>query len=475
MRVRTIRFAAATLAVAALFVSQSVRAAGEKAPAKLTESEAAKLAQEAYVFGYPLVLMDVTKTVSTAVSKPAGLKAPLNQFAHFREMPDVAFIDVISPNVDTLLSIAWLDLAKEPMILSLPAIGSRYYVMQIMDAWTNVIANPGMRTAGSDAGDFAIVGPGWTGELPKALQIIKSPTNTVWVVGRTQTNGKDDYAAVHAIQDRYKLVPLSAWGKNDVADQRGPVARGVDPKSPAEQVAQMAAGSFFARLNELMKSNPPAADDDEAIKKFAAISVAPGAPFDPAKLDPTIVKAVDTGVRAAREQIETESKKPRGKLVNNWSIITEGMGRYGKDYLFRSVIAQLGLGANLPEDALYPSTRVDGEGSELTGTNRYIIHFPKGQLPPVGAFWSLTMYNSKRGFVDNRINRYAIGDRNNLTFNEDGSLTLYVQYEPPGREKEPNWLPASQRDFNLVMRLYSPKKEILDGTWKPPAVQRVTK
>ncbi len=475
MRVRTMRFAAVTLAVTAVLVSVSARAADDKAPTKLTDSEAAELAEAAYVFGYPLVLMDVTRAGSTAVSKPSGLKAPSNQFAHTREIPDVAFIDVISPNVDALYSTAWLDLAKEPIILSVPAIGGRYYSMQIMDAWTNVFAHPGSRTTGAAAGDFAIVGPNWTGELPKGVQVLKSPTNMVWIVGRTQINGKDDYTAVHSIQDQYKLVPLSAWGKNYSPESGAPVAKEANPKPPVEQVAQMDAGSFFARLNELMKNNPPTAADRETIKRFASVSVAPGELFDLAKREPTIAKAVERGVRAAREKIEAEARKPRGKLVNNWSIITDGMGRFEKDYLFRSAVAQIGLGANLPEDALYPSTRVDGEGSELTGTNRYVIHFAKDQLPPVGAFWSLTMYNSKRGFVDNRINRYAIGDRNNLTFNEDGSLTLYVQYEPPGREKEPNWLPASQKDFNLVMRLYSPKKEVLDGAWKPPAVQRVGK
>ena len=149
------------------------------------------------------------------------------------------------------------------------------------------------------------------------------------------------------------------------------------------------------------------------------------------------------------------------------------MGRYGTDYLFRSVIALVGLGSNLPEDAIYPLTRVDAEGKALTGANRYVIRFAKGQLPPVGAFWSVTMYNSKQAFVDNPINRYAIGDRDKLKFDDDGSLTLYVQQESPGKDKESNWLPAPKDEFNLVMRLYWPKKEILDGTWKPPAVERV--
>ena len=235
----------------------------------------------------------------------------------------------------------------------------------------------------------------------------------------------------------------------------------------------MDAATFFARLNALMKDNPPAAADADAMKRFAAIGVAPGKPFDPAKLDPAVAKGIERGAHAGREKIVAEAKKPLGNTVNNWSVMIDKMGRYGTDYLFRAVVARIGLGSNLPEDAVYPFTRVDAEGKPLTGANRYVIRFAKGQLPPVGAFWSVTMYNSKQAFVDNPINRYAIGDRDKLKFDADGSLTLYVQHESPGKDKESNWLPAPKDEFNLVMRLYWPKKEVLDGAWKPPAVERV--
>ena len=317
--------------------------------------------------------MDVTKTVS---------KAPVNQFAHLRAFPDATFTDVVSPNADTLFSIAWLDLAKEPMVLSVPKMGKRYYLMQMIDAWTNVFADPGTRTTGNDKGDFAIVGPGWTGKLPKGVEELKSPTNTVWLVGRTLTNGKDDYPVVHAIQNQYKLIPLSAWGKEYTPADNVPVEKGVDLKTPpAEQAAQMHAGTFFARLNVLMKDNPPAAADAEAMKRFAAMGVAPSKPFDPAKLDPAVAKGVERGARAAREKIDAEAKKPLGKVVNNWSVMTDRVGRYGTDYLFRSAVARVVLGANLPEDTVYPMTRVDAEGKALNGANRYVIRFAKGKLP----------------------------------------------------------------------------------------------
>ena len=283
---RTNLAAAALLAAGVLLGALAARAADDKAPAQLTEDQAAKVAEDAYVFGYPLVLMDVTKAVSTAVPKPEGTKAPINQFAHVRAFPDATFTDIVSPNADTLYSLAWLDLAKEPMVLSVPEMGKRFYLMQIMDDWTNVFANPGTRTTGGGKGDFAIVGPKWKGKLPEGVKELSSPTNTVWICGRTQTNGKEDYPAVRAIQDQYKLTPLSAWGKDYTPPSKVPVAKGVDAKTPgAEQVAKMDAATFFARLNTVMKDNPPAAADADAMKRFAAIGVAPGKPFDPAKLD----------------------------------------------------------------------------------------------------------------------------------------------------------------------------------------------
>lgn len=474
MRTRITLAAAALLAAGAHLGALAATEADVKAPASRADDEAAKIAEDAYIFGYPLVLMDVTKAVSTAVPKPEGTKAPINQFAHVRAFPDATYTDIVSPNADTLYSLAWLDLAKEPIVLSVPEVGKRFYLMQIMDDRTNVFANPGTRTTGGGEGRFAIVGPQWTGKLPAGVEELRSPTNTVWICGRTQTDGKEDHPAVRAIQDQYELIPLSAWGKNHISRSDVPVAEGVDAKTPGPmQVAKMDPATFFARLNTVMKDNPPAYVDADAMKRFAAIGVAPGKAFEPAKLDPAVAEAVEEGVRAARELLVAEAKKPFGKSVNNWSITTEGIGRYGTNYLFRSVIALVGLGTNLPEDATYPLTRVDAEGNALTGAKRYEIRFAKEQLPPVGAFWSLTLYNSKQNFVDNPIDRYAIGDRDKLQIGADGSLTLYVQKESPGKEKESNWLPAPSDEFNLVMRLYWPEKEILDGTWKPPAVERV--
>jgi hypothetical protein len=450
--------------------------AQQKSPAKtkLSPAEVEKIAKEAYIFGYPLVLMDVTRQVGTACPSPTAMCAPINQFANAPAFPDHTFTDVVRPNADTLYSTAWLDLSKEAMVLSVPDIKGRYYLMQMLDAWTNVFASPGARTTGTGKGDFAIVGPGFKGKLPAGLKKVESPTNLVWIIGRTQTNGKADYEAVHTIQKEYKLTPLSAWGKPYTPPAKVPVDSKVSKEPPVEQVEKMDAQEFFGRLNALMQAHPPAAADAKAMQKFAAIGIATGKKFSLEGLDPAVKTALEKGLKEAQKEIVAEGKKiGGGKVVNGW-MLTYDLGSYGTKYPYRAAIAYVGLGANLPEDAIYPKTRVDGEGKLLTGKNKYVMHFTKDQIPPVKAFWSLTLYNDKQFFAKNPLNRYAIGDRDKLKFNPDGSLDLYIQHESPGKDKESNWLPAPKDGFDLVLRLYWPKKSVLDGTWAPPPVKVVS-
>jgi len=433
---------------------------------------AREIASEAYIYAYPLVLMDVTRETLTNFSAPGTHGAPLNQFCNRRTFPEPADTAVISPNADTLYSFAFLDLSREPMVLSLPDMGTRYYLMQILDGWTNVFASLGTRTTGNGKADFAITGPKGAGELPSSVLQIKSPTDLAWIIGRTQTNGRADYGVVNEIQERYKLAPLSCFGKPYRPADDLPVNPNVDMKTPpAEQVMRMSAESYFARFNALLKNNPPAAGDSEAIKHFAAITVAPGRLFNLRNTDPIVAAEIEAGVQEGRIKLLAEARKLHGKTSNGWEFITT-IGRYGTDYLWRAVVALVGLGASLPEDAIYPRATRDAEGQPLNGSNRYEITFAKGQLPPVGAFWSITMYNDRQLFVPNPINRYAIGDRDKIEFNSDGSLTLYVQTLSPGKDKESNWLPAPPEAFNLTMRLYWPKKEIIEGSWRPPRIEK---
>lgn len=440
---------------------------------RITTGEATQIATDAYVFGYPLVLMDVTRQVMTRVeiADERG-KAPMNQFAHHRRFPDDTFKDIVRPNADTLYSIAWLDLSTEPMVLSVPEMGPRYYLMPMLDAWTNVFASPGTRTTGGGEHDFVIVGPTWRGTLQAGLEKIAAPTNLVWVIGRTQTNGKDDYASVHALQNRYRLSPLSRFGRLP-AELRAPLNTRLDLRTPpAEQVRKMSAAEFFLRLARLMKQNPAASADTDLVRRMAAIGIVPGRAFDLLAQETDLAFGVEKGAKAGYERIVTEAAYLPGKSVDGW-LVPASAGSYGTRYLFRAAIAMTGLGANLPEDAVYPMARTDGSGRRLDGAHSYVLRFSKDRMPPVRAFWSLTMYGEDGAFVKNALGRYALGDRDRLTVDRNGNLTITISATSPGADRESNWLPAPPGQFHLAFRMYWPQRSAIDGTWRLPPIERV--
>ena len=440
---------------------------------KLTEAEARQLGIEAVEYGYPLVLVDVTKRVQTNVVAPEhNGRAPINQFSNFLKYPTAAYKDVVRMNVDTLYSFAWLDLSKEPLVLSVPDTHDRYYLMPILDAWTNVFTSPGKRTTGTKAGEFAIVGPNWTGTLPQGMTAYRSPTNTAMIAGRTQANGPRDYAVVNAIQKQYGVTPLSSYGK-PYTPPAGVVDPQIDMTAPVDQVNRMSATTFFNRLATLMTSNAPSAADGPMLAKLAKIGIVPGHPFDASALDPIVAKGLDGSVQAAVASLGAAAKEI-GTLNNGWRIPPKTVADFGTDYTLRGAVALVGVGANLAKDAVYPGVFADGSGQPLTGTNQYVIHFDKGGLPPVNAFWSLTMYDAQSFLAANPINRYNIAGWMPLKYNVDGSLDVYVQHESPGSGRQSNWLPAPAGEFSLTLRMYWPKEEVLDGSWKPPAIQKVT-
>ena len=437
----------------------------------LSEQEAAEIGVETYLYGYPLITMEMTRRVMTNTVAPEDRHAPMGQFYHSRTYPNASFRDVTAPNADTLYSTAWLDLSKEPYILSLPDMKGRYFLMPMLDAWTTVFADPGKRTTGTDAQKIAIVGPGWSGTLPEGLTEVQSPTRLVWILGRIYSSGTaEDYAEVHALQEQCTLVPLSAYGKS-YTPPPGAVTPEIDVKTPVkEQVNGIKAEAFFKLLTKLMKENPPTPADAPMVARMAKIGIVLGEEFDPAKMDPTVAGALQTVPGKALEKIHAHAKRA-GTETNGWRYSLK-TGVYGTDYLQRAFITLVGLGANLPQDAVYPQTDVDERGEALNGKNRYLLRFPKDQLPPVNGFWSLTMYNSDFFFVPNPINRYSVSPRNALKTNADGSVDLIIQHDTPGKEKESNWLPAPSGPFNLMMRLYWPKEAVLEGSWKIPPVQK---
>lgn len=442
----------------------------------VTPEQAEQIAEEAYVFGFPLVLMDVSKQVATNVTTLEKGKAPVNRFAHFKEFPNDRFRDVVTPNADALYSMGWLDLSAEPQVLSLPDMGKRYYMMPMLDAWTNVFESPGTRTTGNKKGNFAIVGPGWTGKLPNDVKKIQAPTNMVWVIGRTKTNGPSDYKAVSSLQDHYLIVPLSQWTGSSYITQSRPTFDGtIDMKTPpVEQVLKMDPMEFYRRLGELMRDNPPAPEDAAIVERFIKVGYRPGEFFDASALPDETQEALVNGAQQGLARIRAHAADIPGRKENGW-IVASGLGKYGTAYEKRAAVALIGLGANLDQDAIYPRTVVDSDGQRLSGLRDYVIHFPRGQTPPVKGFWSISMYNSEQFFVKNPINRYAIGDRDKLTYNKDGSLDIYIQSSSPGPARESNWLPAPREEFNLVMRLYWPKPSAIDGSWKIPGVQKSMK
>jgi hypothetical protein len=439
----------------------------------LSEEEALKIGTDAYIYGYPLVTMEFTRRVMTNVAEPKDSHAPMGQFFLSRTYPDASFKDVTAPNADTLYSTAWLDLSKEPYVLSLPDQGDRYFLMPMLSGWTDVFQVPGKRTTGDRAQTYAITGPNWRGTLPAGVKQLGSPTNMVWILGRTYCTGTpEDYKAVHALQDQYKLVPLSAYGK-PYTPPAGKVDPSIDTKTAVrEQVNRLDAAAYFKLMASLMKDNPPSRADGLMVAKMARIGIVPGQDFDMSKLDPAVAKALERAPKAGVEKI-TAHFKDAGRLVNGWMFSLK-TGVYGADYTQRAFVTAIGLGANRPQDAIYPSSETDGSDRPYNGANKYVMHFPPGQTPPVNAFWSVTMYNAEYFFVANPLNKYTVSPRNALKYNSDGSLDIYIQNESPGTDKEANWLPAPKGEFKLMMRTYWPKEPLLNGRWNPPPVQRVS-
>lgn len=432
------------------------------------------LATDAYIFGYPLVTMEMTRRIMTNVAKPEGTRAPMGQFVKARSYPDASFRDVTAPNADTLYTTAWIDVGKEPWVLGIPDMKDRYFLFPMLDGWTTVFQVPGKRTTGTKAQTYAITGPGWKGTLPAGVTEYKSSTNMVWILGRIYCTGTpEDYKAVHALQDQCTLVPLSSYGKPFTA-AAGTVDAAQDMKTAVrDQVNKLSANEYFTLLCKLMKDNPPVAADAPEIKKFEKIGIVPGKDFDASKLNADFAKRIP---EVSQDRIMLQFKiNPAIKNVNGFAFTTK-TGIYGTDYLIRALVTAIGLGANRPQDAVYPTSQKDAEGKAYDGANKYVMRFPKGQLPPVRGFWSLTMYDANYFFVANPLNRYSISARQNLKTNPDGSTDLYIQNESPGKDKESNWLPAPKDKFILMLRMYWPNESnpsIINGSWKIPPVKKV--
>ena len=465
MKLKTIK---SFMTIAALCVLVPFTSLLAQTSTEITEQEANEIAIEAYIYLHPLLTMDVTRRAATNIPEGA-----VNRFNHFRKFPDADFREVVRPNFDTLYSSAWIDITDEPMIVSVPDTKGRYYILPIMDMWTDVFVSAGKRTTGTKARNFALVPKGFKGKLPKDVEAIEAPTTIMWIINRIQTNGPKDYKFVHGLQDGFKVTPLSQWGKK-VVHKPFKVDPTVDMKTdPLSQMMAMDAKKYFNYAADLMKIYPPHATDFAVLARMKHIGIVAGESFEYKKASPMVRAALDRAVSKG-PQLMKDSIPSLGTVVNGWQMNTTVMGVYGNYYMKRAIIALIGLGAIPTEDAIYPLNMADADGKKIVGNNNYTMHFSKDKLPPVDAFWSLTMYD-KEGFqVANELNRFAIGDRDDLVYNKDGSLDIYIQTKSPGKDKESNWLPSPNKgELGITLRLYVPKPQALDGRWIPPVITKV--
>lgn len=440
---------------------------------KQVKKKAAYLAgMKEYVYGYPLVMMDVTREVITATPSSGEYAAPINQFARIRETVGPKEVNVARISVNSLWSHGFLDLDPEPMIVSLPDMDGRYIVMQAVNMWTDDFASVGTRTNGGKAGNYLIAGPKWDGTTPKDVdQVFKCNTRYAWVLIQMASSSPADYPAIHTKQDQLKITPLGSWGKPYTPPTSVPVNPNVDlTATPFDQVRLMTGATFFARLARILQDNPPYPGDGRMIELLKKLGVERGKPFDPQKLDPAVLKGINQAPAEVFKQfvVGPYTMNP----PNGWNNMLN-LGNFGKDYTTRAFVAFTGLGALTKVDALYPTAFVDSTGTALDGSHKYVMHFPKGQLPPSHAnVWSISPYRDNF-YVENSIKRYGLISSMPLKFNPDGSLDVYLQNDSPGAEKESNWLPIPPSGMiNVTVRVYQPKPSLIDGTYTLPPVTR---
>jgi hypothetical protein len=430
------------------------------------------LGEEEYVYGFPLVMMDVTREVLTATHKAGEYSAPINQFARIRTYVDPDYDNVVRISVNSLWSFAFLDLDQEPMIVTVPDAGHRYLVAQALNMWTDDFGSVGTRTPATKSGDFLIAGPNWNGTAPEGIkETFRSSTRYAWILVQISAASRKDFPAIHALQDKLNVTPLSAWGKPYTPPETVPVDPNVDlTATPFDQVRLMTGEMFFKRLAKVLKDNPPYAADARVVEELRLLGVEAGKEFDPDTIDQQVRKGINQAPWNVWKEL---AEGPYTMSATNGWLNFLNLGRYGTDYNTRAFIAYAGLGALTSADCVYPSAFVDGDGHALDAAYNYVMHFPKDGLPPsASGVWSISPYR-ENFYVRNALGRYGILSSMPLKHNADGSLDIYIQAESPGSDKGSNWLPTPPSGmFNLTVRIYQPKQEVLDGTYKLPPVTK---
>jgi hypothetical protein len=444
----------------------SAQASAETATVTATPDEARSIAKDAYVYAYPMLFNYKTLYEQVLDHSSKSYVGGFGKFRNYSQPYGPENKDIVTPNNDTPYSWAWLDLRREPWVLTVPAVkDDRYYVFQWIDLFTYNFAYVGSRTTGNGAGHYLFAGPNWHGDTPKGIdKVFRSETDIILTLGRTALSGPADVKNVQAIQKHYQLTPLSAFEHTSAP----PPAPAVS--FPKWDEAKATSIDFISYLNFMLQfAQPTAASEVPLMQRFAKIGIVPGQAFDPAALPPATREAIEQGVADGKAAL-TEAQK---HTTSSYDLFGSRQD-LSSDYMKRAVAAAMGIYGNTKEEAVYAGTRVNADRQQLLGSQPYVIHFDKKDLPPAKFFWSMTMYDLPgRHLVANPIHRYSIGDRTKgIQYGADGSLDIYVQHTSPGADKESNWLPAPEGAYTVIARIYGPQASVFDGTWKFPVPQK---
>jgi len=440
---------------------------------KIRLEEVRAIAKEAYIYGFPIVDNTRIQYAFFVNKQDPDYKASWNTICNIPRVFTPKDVTIQTPNSDTPYSWIGLDLRAEPIVFTIPPItNNRYWSLQLIDLYTHNFDYLGSRTTGNGGGNYMIAGPNWNGETPKGIaKVIKCETEIASAQFRTQLYNVDDLKNVIKIQNQYVARPLSVFLGQPATSK----VKDIDFIKPLSREDENKSLQVFNNLNFALQFCPTHSSEIDLMKRFAKIGIEPGKTIDTLALDPEIKKAMHEGISDAwADFAKLQKKLEKGEISSSDGFGTRASLK--NNYLYRMMAAALGIYGNTKEEAMYPTYYIDSNGEKLNGKNHYVIKFAPNQLPPINSFWSLTMYEMPASLlVDNPLNRYLLNSTMIPQFKKDadGGLTLIIQNQSPGKEKESNWLPAPKGSFSMIMRLYWPKEAALNGSWKQPALKKL--
>ena len=452
--------------------SSSNPQAPENDKQEITQPISVSDAEAIFDYAYPLVIMKISQDLMQTV--PIRPRTTPNHFIHFRRLAQPEQRAVVLGNRNTLYSVGWLDLSKGPVVFTIPDMGDRYYVMPLLDAWTNTFESLGSRTTGQGTQNYLISGPGFEGETPDGFTQIVSPTNMVWITGRIQADSAEDAQQVVALQDQFKLMTYTEHlGGSDPFQNFQPQFTFAKVGLPVPYSLRMEAEEFYDTFLSLWRMNQSPDEDRELVKLMARAGLVLEELEKFSDLDPNVQSVLEAGLKS-KQAAYSKAFYEGTSQTEDWLFNTDPtMGNWGIEFGRRAYWAMWGLGTNISQDAVYGVTQLDSELRALNGQNTYRIRFEPGELPPTNAFWSVTSYDVEGYLERNSVDRYSLGSNHQLNFNEDGSLELLLTHSKPTDENL-NWVPVPEEEFKILLRIYWPKREVLEGSWSLPDVELVS-